>query len=435
MNNRSGLWLLAVAALAFGMTGCTSESYSPAIVYTVRTDPLVLTDKLGKPELDEPDRPGILPLLSAKDLLDPRSPMFEKGESLFATKDLLDPTWLSKEHRDFIRQFLDKTFGTPREPWVGQIESNKREVIGLQEEAMKRGSALYRVHCIHCHGLAGDGRGPTARWVNPHPRDFRRGLFKFASVDQSGGARPPRRDDLVRTIHNGIEGTAMPSFALLPRQDIEDLASYVIHLSIRGNVEYETIRNAFDVDTTMRLLTLREGEDLGERMFGLFTVTVNAWYEAQRADQAIKVEPYPYTDWVETGGQKKMHKELKDSILRGHQLFIGVGADKATDVMPTKEEAKAANCISCHTDYGRQAKFKFDSWGTLVKARNLTEGLYRGGRNPEDIYRRIHSGISGSGMTPFGKTLTNPGRIWDLVNFVRTLPYPAMRQEVGISIN
>jgi hypothetical protein len=110
---------------------------------------------------------------------------------------------------------------------------------------LQEGSRLYRIHCVQCHGLTGDGRGPTSKWVNPHPRDYRLGLFKFQSVDQSDGTiRPPRRDDLYRTIYEGVEGTAMQSYNMLMDYEIDALVSYVIHLSVRGEVEVQFFKSA-----------------------------------------------------------------------------------------------------------------------------------------------------------------------------------------------
>jgi hypothetical protein len=51
-----------------------------------------------------------------------------------------------------------------------------------------------------------------------------------------------------------------------------------------------------------------------------------------------------------------------------------------------------------------------------------------------DLYWRIHSGINGSGMVPFGSSLQG-NQIWDLVNFLQALPYPAMRAKYGIDIH
>jgi hypothetical protein len=53
--------------------------------------------------------------------------------------------------------------------------------LKLDPDTLARGSSLYRLQCLHCHGLSGNGRGPTAAWVNPHPRDYRSGVFKFTS--------------------------------------------------------------------------------------------------------------------------------------------------------------------------------------------------------------------------------------------------------------
>jgi len=269
------------------------------------------------------------------------------------------------------------------------------------------------IHCLHCHGVSGDGRGPTGRWINPHPRDYRQGLFKFQSVDQTDAPRPPRRADLHRVIKYGVEGTAMPSFVLLPDSDIELLVSYVIHLSIRGKVEYETFKNGFELDEATNTLQPSPDRPLEQFLPTMTQRVVADWADSQQRE--IKIAPYPYKD--------DDKKALKDSVLRGQTLFLGIG-----------EEGKAANCVSCHPDYGRQAKFRFDSWGTLVRPNNLTNGLYRGGRRTIDLYYRIHSGINGSGMASFGKQLKAES-LWDLVNFVQTLPYPAMRKERGINID
>jgi mono/diheme cytochrome c family protein len=63
----------------------------------------------------------------------------------------------------------------------------------------------------------------------------------------------------------------------------------------------------------------------------------------------------------------------------------------------------------------------------------LTAGFYRGGRRPIDIYWRLHSGINGTGMPPQGATLSEQ-EIWDLVHFLRALPYEPMRRQYKLNL-
>lgn len=406
------------------LVGCDSDSYSTAIRYAVRTDPLVLDKNLGD-ERPEPDRPGVFPLFAAKDVEDPYNPLYAKRASLFKEKKLRDPNLLSKRDRHELDTVLVQLFGTPARPVV-RVDPEIKETLKLDDESLVEGSSLYRQHCVHCHGVPGDGRGPTGRWVNPHPRDYRQGLFKFQSVDQTSGPKPPRRDDLIRVLHQGVEGTAMPSFAVQLRDvDMQRVVSYVIHLSMRGKVEYDTIARAFDYDSDKNTLTLGpDSPPLEESMTSYLGLTAKAWADSQKNDKMITPAPYPFDD--------NNMEQMKLSVQRGFHLFKGEGSEK---LGVTKEEAKAANCVSCHKDFGRQAMYKFDDWGTLTKPRDLTQGTYRGGRRPVDIYYRIHSGIQPSGMTSFGNVLTNSERIWDLVNFVRTMPYPAMRKKMDIVLD
>ena len=72
-----------------------------------------------------------------------------------------------------IKDVMAGLFGTPDDPYLPPIEGLS-EVVDIQnlhiaagptrsldENGARRG--LYREHCAHCHGITGDGRGPTAR--------------------------------------------------------------------------------------------------------------------------------------------------------------------------------------------------------------------------------------------------------------------------------
>ena len=64
-----------------------------------------------------------------------------------------------------------------------------------------------------------------------------------------------------------------------------------------------------------------------------------------------------------------------------------------------------------------------DEWGHSLLPRNLTLGQYRGGRRPVDLFRRVYAGIKGTPMPAFGKTALTDKDIWDIVNYVMSLPY------------
>ncbi|HET6425305.1 MAG TPA: cytochrome c, partial [Planctomycetaceae bacterium] len=64
-----------------------------------------------------------------------------------------------------------------------------------------------------------------------------------------------------------------------------------------------------------------------------------------------------------------------------------------------------------------------DTWGNPLPPRDLTRGQYRGGRRPIDVFCRIYAGIKGTPMPAFGGTVLKDNDIWDVVNYVMSLPY------------
>lgn len=423
---------MGIFSLVASLPGC-QQGYSSSVKYKVREDPLVLKgDKLDE-ETFLIDSPGQFPLFTVADLEDPRNPLFKKNQdsNLFKSEHLRDPKGLADKDRQLIQAFLDERFGTPANPQVvvrfvndEEAEDSAKaaafvETLKVDKAMLAKGRDLYRIHCLHCHGVSGDGRGVTAKWVNPHPRDYRQGMFKFQSVDQTEGRLyKPRREDLYRTIHQGIEGTSMPSFALLHNDELEALVSYVVHLALRGETEFNIIWTCFDFEYAKGLTRGSDYQDDGEftkEMGKKLQVVANNWVAGQtdklKIDVTANQHPVGDAGWEE-------------SVKRGQKIFLGeVG-----------KESGLASCVSCHLDYGRKAKYRYDSWGTLVRPNNLTQGVYRGGRRAADVFNRIHSGINGVGMPAFGKNLKGQ-QIWDVVNFVQALPYPAMRAKAGIALD
>ncbi|HET7786954.1 MAG TPA: c-type cytochrome [Myxococcales bacterium] len=97
-----------------------------------------------------------------------------------------------------------------------------------------RGAQVFDRFCVSCHGKHGDGRGYSAQWLDPAPRDFTGGIFKWRSTP-SGTL--PTDDDLVRTVSRGLRHTNMPSWAPLGERTVRDVVEYVKTFSPRWLTE------------------------------------------------------------------------------------------------------------------------------------------------------------------------------------------------------
>jgi DMSO reductase family type II enzyme heme b subunit len=85
------------------------------------------------------------------------------------------------------------------------------------------GKAVYERKCLECHGEKGDGKGPAAELLAPRPRDFTAGLYKIRTTAN----KVPTDQDLFRVITDGMPGTSMPSWAVLPEKDRWNLVAYI----------------------------------------------------------------------------------------------------------------------------------------------------------------------------------------------------------------
>lgn len=85
-----------------------------------------------------------------------------------------------------------------------------------KDEVVALGKSVYERRCIGCHGVKGDGSGASASFLDPRPRNFTTGIFKFRSTP--GKDSLPTDGDLFITVTHGLWGTAMP-----PWQEISEL--------------------------------------------------------------------------------------------------------------------------------------------------------------------------------------------------------------------
>lgn len=337
-----------------------------------------------------------------------------------------------------IQETLADLFGSPDEPrWPDFLQTGEYASvirtdglrlasgqIGRNDEKIEHG--LFRKHCVACHGMTGDGAGPAAKLLYPYPRDFRRGTFKFKSTPKGS---KPTRDDLKRTLLAGLPGTAMPSYRSLAREesfdrDLNALVDYVCYLAIRGEIEMELLAAAaFEADLDASQLFTEE------EVQGIAKTVVQKWINAD--SQVLDVP----TNLISDGF-------LKDAevIARGKELF----------------HSELTACATCHgvDGSGVEATLDYDEWtkdwtirlgldpkeeeqleplfalGALPPVKDIPRkfqfGAFRGGHEPEDIYRRIVGGIDGSpmpavAMRPRIEQGLTQEQVWELVSYVRSL--------------
>jgi mono/diheme cytochrome c family protein len=379
------------------------------------------------------------------------------------------------EYQQEIANVLGALFGTPDEPFAlpetGLDASKLRQSAGPSwSDETGYSFGLYRKHCVHCHGVTGDGRGPTAQFLNPYPRDYRPGVYKFKSTYNPA---KPTDDDLHRVLVNGIPGTAMPSFALLPGSEVESLVEYVKYLSYRGQMETKLIEYVFnelgreevedeagnevlgeDGEPVMRRIPLDPAQDADQReaVLELLAEVLEGWSEANEQIIVPEEESIPADD--------RTPEEVFAAVQRGRELFYGV----------------KANCIKCHgpTGLGDGQQDDHDNWQKAHKKffeetakmaekseldavevalldqreevsqllyplrnaipRNLRQGVYRGGRRRLDVFWRIYAGIAGAPMpasgpaSPGAKGPLTEAEMWDIVDYVVALPYEPASQ-------
>lgn len=97
---------------------------------------------------------------------------------------------------------------------------------GIQVDAhtLNEGHDAYIHYCYACHGEKGDGRGPSSYGLRPSPRDFTKGIFKFARLRTSDDL--PNDEDLVQIVKGGLHGTAMLPWDI-PTVELVKIIQYI----------------------------------------------------------------------------------------------------------------------------------------------------------------------------------------------------------------
>ncbi len=92
------------------------------------------------------------------------------------------------------------------------------------EPSVERGQLVYKEKCVYCHAENGSGKGVSAFYSSPRPRNFIKGQYKFRTTPFG---KIPTDDDLYKMLVRGMPGTTMPSWKHFPEVDLKSLVLYL----------------------------------------------------------------------------------------------------------------------------------------------------------------------------------------------------------------
>jgi len=237
------------------------------------------------------------------------------------------------------------------------------------------GKQLYAVHCAQCHGDSGDGQGPAAKFLYPRPRNFGDAQFRLATTAN----QMPTDDDLFAVITRGMPGSAMFPFGHLSEPERRALVAQIRELTRTGLFQKGKLAS----------------EAAGE-----------------------KVDP------------AELQKQVDELLKPGDKVAIPAEWPAADDASIARGKALyQQTCAPCHgvTGKGDGAQDQRDANGMPTIPRDFSRGIFKGGREREQLYVRILMGMAG---TPMPGNSDKPNETPDLVNFVQSLAPPQAQAQV-----
>jgi mono/diheme cytochrome c family protein len=240
----------------------------------------------------------------------------------------------------------------------GQAESAATALNGPQ---------LFGRYCAACHGENGDGNGLASRFLYPKPRNFREGHFRLVTTTN----RVPSDEDLMHVVVRGMPGSAMFPLGHLGEPERKELVAHVRRL-IRDGLE-DQLR--------------REAKEFGEEVVPAeLAKTLDA---RTRPGSVLEIpRDLPATNPM--------------SVARGRELYL-------------------KQCATCHGNSGKGdgVQEQRDESGTPIRPRDFTRGVFKGGREREQLYARILLGVPGTPMPASANF--KPAEVGDLINYIQSL--------------
>lgn len=251
----------------------------------------------------------------------------------------------------------------------------------VSASTLNMGHDTYMNYCMQCHGINGDGLGPAAQGTYPPPRNFKQGLYKFASV---GAGELPTDEDLKHTIRNGLRGTPM-----LPWDISEERLDAVV----------QYIKTFSDV--------WKEGEP------GTPLQLTKDPFGPERAQEAIAL------------GKKVYHGIAQ--CYTCHPSYAPLSEINEASLETT------GNAVTSIRENAHLSTLLDSSYGHKFMPPDYTKNLIKTGGSPEQIYKLLGPGINGTAMPAWKGLLTATGSFeeseknqWALayyVSYLQTLKF------------
>ena len=247
----------------------------------------------------------------------------------------------------------------------------------VSTNTLELGQQTYMTYCVSCHGVSGDGKGPASIGAHPPPRNFQKGLYKFAFVE-SGSL--PRDEDLKRTIRYGLRGTPM-----LP-WDISDKR----------------------LDAVVQYIK-----------------TFSPVWKENEAGQALEMSEDPWGA-----------KLASQAIEQGRKVYNGVAQCYAchpyySSLEQVNKDTQEILQMST-TEFARP-----DPWNSVLSGSeydaqfmppDYTKNWIRSGSDIKSIYRVLAAGVNGTAMTPWkgmlslnGDEVESEKNLWAVAYYVNSL--------------
>ncbi|MDP6656824.1 MAG: c-type cytochrome [Nitrospinaceae bacterium] len=232
----------------------------------------------------------------------------------------------------------------------------------VKQDLLEKGKKVYFKRCVWCHGVEGGGDGPSADRLFTRPRNFIPGTFKIRVTDSG---QLPTDNDLIKTVKNGLPGSAMPAWGEFLKED-----------EIQAVVQF--------------VKSLVQDRDFNDE-----------------EDEEVELMEFGSNPWGTTG---PYHLGIpQEAIDAGKEIF-------------TKNK-----CFECHGGEGRgdgNPTMK-DDWGFPILAADWQQCWnFRGSRrnhfDPFNVVRTISTGLNGTPMPNFREKITVEDR-WKLAAFVNSL--------------